>query len=153
MKVFSEKSRTVEKQRRKYGKPENKKETLERLKLEREKRENKIKMIQEIKNKNKDEFHFSYYSINKNMVKKISIDKEELKKMLKYVDSEILRCERILEERITKMNKNKHIVFTDDGENEEKIEPVKVSKTEYENYLEELIKKRSEIREKLSRLD
>ncbi|ELA42014.1 uncharacterized protein VICG_00861 [Vittaforma corneae ATCC 50505] len=154
MKVFSKNRRSVPETRKKYGKPETKKEALERLKKERESREARATMIREIQSRNKDEFYFSFYSLDKNMIKRTVITQDELTKILKYIDSEILRCERILEDMVRPKSRNMHIKFTGDKAIAEINEDPMVISTggEYEKYIQNLIEKRKEVVEKLRKL-
>lgn len=126
MKVFSSKNREIPKTRTKYGKPENKKEALERLKKEKELKREKEELIKEVKEKNKNEFYFSFYSMNKNMIKKTKLEKAELLKTLKYIDSEIVRCERII-------SKNKGIEQENTTEYEEYVAELKIKRRELFN--------------------
>lgn len=149
MKIFSEKKRNVPENRRKYGKPEDKKEARERLKKEAVDREKKLQMIEDIRNKNPDEFHFSYYSMNRSMTKRTVLDKEELKKILKYIDSEIKRCEKIIENTMKSRRINKHIRF-DESKAEESVSESNEDFSEYEEYVRNLKEKRSEIVDKIA---
>lgn len=152
MKKFSDIRRKVPSNRKKFGKPETKKEMLNRLKEERNIKENKSKIIKEIKEKNKDEFHFGFYSVNKNMIKKIEFTKDELKKTLKYVESEIKRVEGNLESNYKKEKINKKIIFSDSENEIIKFDNLKVTKNEYEKYVEELQNKKLEILEHLNKI-
>lgn len=139
MKVFSSKRRAVPEARRKYGTPETRGEMLERLRREREVRETKKRMASSVRTKNKDEFHFAYYSVGKSMVKKVGASLDELRKALRYVDSEILRCERKLQSGGAAV----------EGSN---TRPGVPSTKEFEEYVETLRKKRREISEKVASL-
>jgi len=152
MKFFSGKKRSIQATRRKYGSPENKKEALARLREEREKRELKASMLKSIREKNSDEFHFAYKSVGKSMVKKTNMKKDELKKMLKYIDCEIKRAENSIKSSFKNVRINKKTVFDENGQRDE-IKQTDVSKTEYESYLEELKAKRAEVIEMVSRED
>lgn len=146
MKVFSSKKRTVPDTRKKYGAPESKKEMLLRQKKERETRETKLRMVDDIRSKNKDEFHFSYHSVGKSMLKRVSISLDELKKTLKYVDCEILRCERKLESCFGSSGTNKHTKLSDS-----KIANILLENSrELEEYVEILKQKRGEVADKIS---
>lgn len=144
MKFFSEKKRSIQATRRKYGSPENKKEALARLREEREKRELKASMLKSIRGKNGDEFHFAYNSVSNSMVKRTNMKKDELKKMLKYIDCEIKRAENSIKSSFRSARINKKIVFDEKGQRDE-TKQTSVSKTEYESYLEELKTKRAEV--------
>lgn len=149
MKVFSNVCRDVPKHRRKFGKQETKKEMLLRLKEEREIKEKKNKLVKEVEEKNKDEFHFGYYSVNKNMTKKIEHTKDELKKTLKYVESEIKRVEKNVTISFKKEKLNNKVVFSDDGDQTFFPNTIKITKNEYEKYIEELKSKQLQIYELL----
>jgi hypothetical protein len=120
--------------RTKYGKVETRRELLERLKNDR----NEFNKIKEMKNtiesKNKNEFHFGYYSVEKNMlkIKKIKID--ELNKKLKLVDFEIKRSEKKIED----VQMNLKETFTKE-EMVEYLEKLKIKRKE----LIEMIKSRT----------
>ncbi|KAM0681762.1 hypothetical protein GINT2_000277 [Glugoides intestinalis] len=144
MKVFSDKKRKVIATRRKYGAPENKQEALERLKKEREAKEKKLEIIEQVKNKNKDEFHFAYYSLSKDMIKRTTMKKDDLKKLLKYADSEILRSERLLECKMRKERKNTHIKFdVTEDESYSKEDVSEQSVTDDESYSKEDVSEQS----------
>lgn len=145
MKVFSKIKREVPLQRRKYGKPETKQENLQRQKEERELRNKKIELLEGVEQNNKQEFHFAYHSMKNNLVKKIFYKKDELKKILKYVDCEINRVEEKTKNSMKFTNKSNKIVFSDDIKEKEEKQPSAIKKGEYEEYLEELILKRKEI--------
>lgn len=141
MKNLLSKKRSVPKERRKYGKPESKKDALIRLKEEKEIENKKKEMQSEIKNKNKDEFHFEYYSTERNMIRREKLTEEELKKTLKYIDSEIVRCERKLENYCRPL---KNVTKFTDESNEDEIED-----NEYVKYIKELKIKREVVYNKL----
>lgn len=107
------KKRAVPQLRTRYGRPENKKELLVRLDNERAQREKALELEKHAKERNKDEFHFAYYSTRPNMTKYVELSLDELTKQLRYIDSEILRSEDKLKTGISKANVNKHIRFDD----------------------------------------
>lgn len=146
MKVFSSKKRAVPETRRKYGAPESKKSMLLRQKKEREHREAKARMADDIRSKNRNEFHFSYHTVGKNMVKRVGISLDELRKTLKYVDSEILRCERKLQSSLSPLT-GKHTRLLDSGA-ASTLAKIPSSK-EFEEYIETLKQKRREIVDKI----
>lgn len=150
MKFFSESRRSVPTVRKKYGKPECKKDALQRLQKERNVREKKTEMKRDIEKRNKDEFHFLFYSHNKNMVRKTAVSVEELKKTLRYVNSEISRCRGVLE-RAIKPSAGTHTVFSDGSIVEVKTPEKKPQSSEYEEYISNLIEKRKEVVEMLSK--
>lgn len=137
MKVFSSRRRAVPEARKKYGRPESRSEMLQRQKGEREMREAKERMISSILSKNRNEFHFGYYSVGKNMVKRVDTSLDELRKTLKYVDSEILRCERKLQYGIA---------VSEDGLGSRSRIP---DSREFEEYVEALKKKRQKLAERI----
>lgn len=154
MRAFSRSRRGVPKARRKYGRPETKKDALERLRREREVREMKTSMIRDIRFKNKDEFHFSFYSVDKNMTRRTAVSQEELTRILRYIDSEILRCERILENAVRAKPNNRHIKFdVDEAVGEASEEPeITPTSNEYEEYIQDLMEKRKDVVGKLNKL-
>lgn len=131
--------------RQKYGEPETRKELMLRLKEERASLERRKTLSEQVKHRNKDEFHFGFYTVGKNMVKNKKLKIEELQKALKYVNCEIKRCENKIEAGMLFYN-DKHLVF---GSLKKKnlIEP---SNEELRNYVDELKAKRKEIVEKLN---
>lgn len=151
MKFFSETRRAVPNVRKKYGTPEKKKEALIRLKKEREVRERKSLMKKEIREKNKDEFHFSFHTLNKNMIKKTDLDEDQLKKTLRYAESEIARCKRILEMSM-KPSAGRHVKFSDGENHDVTVKSESPKQNEYEEYILELIEKTKEINTKINQL-
>ena len=127
--------------RAKYGKPESKQELMQRLKKERTDLESTKKLIEQIKSKNKNEFHFGFYSVNKNMVKITKLKLDEMKKALKYVDSEIKRVENKLETGMT-FNKKSHLIFDSKTAASSSIEP---TRDELSEYIDTLKEKRKEL--------
>ncbi len=75
--------------RKKYGAPESRKDLLLRLKDERELLDRKNELLDIVSRKNKNEFHFGFYSAGKSKV--VGSNLAALKKKLKRVDSEIAR--------------------------------------------------------------
>lgn len=116
--------------RAKYGKPETKQELLQRLKKEKLDLETKSKLTNQIENKNKNEFHFGFYSVNKNMVKVKKLKLDEMKRALKYIDSEIKRCENKIES-IMPFNKKKLIIFDSKIQVSADTEPTTEELTDY----------------------
>lgn len=127
--------------RAKYGKPETKQELLQRLKKEKLDLETKSKLTNQIENKNKNEFHFGFYSVNKNMVKVKKLKLDEMKRALKYIDSEIKRCENKIES-IMPFNKKELIIFDSKIQVSADTEPTTKELTDYIYTLKE---KRREI--------
>lgn len=169
------KKRGVPESRRKYGKPESKKELLARLSRERAEKERERQMVKQASLKNPSEFHFGFYSHKPGMLKSRSMSRDELTKMLRYVDCEIKRCNSVLQRGISKVRVNKHTRFADDGTPAESVcdegmhadtepahgesadtesdpaQPETEEQKTYEDYLRELREKRDEITAKLSK--
>lgn len=133
--------------RAKYGEPETRKDLMLRLKNERADLEKRKVLAEQIKSKNKDEFHFAFHNISKNMVKNKKLKLDELKKTLKYVDNEIKRCERKMEATMDNFN-DRHLIF--DGAVKIKKSLAEPSRSELKSYVEEMKSKRSEIVLKIS---
>lgn len=131
--------------RAKYGKPETRKELMQRLKNERADLETRKNLAEQVKSKNKDEFHFGFYSVNKNMVKTKKLKMEELKKALKYVDSEINRCENKIQSTMPFFRKQ-NLIFDSKVKSSSKEEP---TVEELSIYIEQMKEKRKEIVEKI----
>ncbi len=88
------KRRTVGELRKRFGKPERKCDMVDRLRNQ-NKRKNYIMELEDMdKNRNKNKFMFSYYS-NLKSANKLCF--EELRKILKSIDCEILRYEKKLQ--------------------------------------------------------
>lgn len=153
MKIFTQKKRSIPEARKKYGIPENKETSLKRQKREREERENRANMEKSVKEKNPEEYHFAYHSVNKNMVKKHYLTVDELKRILKYIDSEIIRIEAKIESFIKKPAINNKIVFSDGWPQIVENVSNNIEKHEYDLYLDELKTKRADIIEKLEARD
>lgn len=102
-----------------------------------------------MKNKSKDEFSFDYYSTLDNK-KKVKYSENELKLVLNYINHEIRRVEKVLIKN-PPLIKNKKFFFT-----EEEVFVSEIKKElnedfkEFEIYLENLIKKKREISNKLN---
>ncbi|KAI4292464.1 hypothetical protein PAPHI01_1738 [Pancytospora philotis] len=108
------KRRNVPESRQKYGAPSNKKETLSKLAEQRLEREKLRDLREKVASRNKNEFRYGYYSVDSNMRKNIAMDEDELKKLLRYVDYEIRKCEARQRET-TVRGLSKRTVFDDDG--------------------------------------
>lgn len=108
--------RTVPEARMKVGKPESKKELLARLASERAEQEKEKRLRASVAAKSSNEFHFEYYSMGPDMRKNVLMTKDELRKVLKYVDSEISRSENKQRCGISKARLNKHIKYNEAGD-------------------------------------
>jgi len=132
------KKRPLPENRKKYAAPETRKELIERLGKEKKLKRELAEMEEEVKKKNKNEFHFGYYSRNRSMVKKEKLTEDELKKKLKYVECEITKYKRKIRasnDAIEPLKKDNSAMAGGKGESIE----------EYRRYVEELENKRDEI--------
>lgn len=117
------KRRAVPEERKKYGAPEAKKELLTRLASERKEQEHLRELKEKVASKNGKEFRFGYYTVKSDMRKNVAMCEDDLKKLLKYVDSEIKRCEaRIQHAGVAKVQMSKHIKFDSSDDNDSKAE-------------------------------
>lgn len=157
---------------KKRSSPENKHQMTSRLIAEREILKKKKDFATAVKEKNPDAFHFEYYSYDKNMKKKLNLSKEDLKKHLKFVESEIVRCNRKLENIFNNKIIGKKIIFdssedaqiNDSTHKDKKINDANSEDSQifnnseceekmiYEKYIQELKDKRGEILNKLDNL-
>ncbi|ORD97874.1 hypothetical protein HERIO_271 [Hepatospora eriocheir] len=133
----------------KLKKYETKSDALTRLKDIKELNNKLNDLTEEMKNKSKDEFSFDYYSTLDNK-KKVKYSENELKLVLNYINHEIRRVEKVLIKN-PPLIKNKKFFFT-----EEEVFVSEIKKElnedfkEFEIYLENLIKKKREISNKLN---
>lgn len=139
----TKKQRSIPENRKKYGKPETRKEALKRLQTIREAAEKKVEIQRKIEKKNKDEFYFAFYSLDKSLVRKKEMGREELLKAIRYIDREIRRSENILKETVLPK-------FVGRPECRDKSEKEKHQR-EYEEYIEQLVAKRQEAVGKLAK--
>lgn len=137
--------------------PETRKEALARLGRENEERAELKRMRKLAKSRNKNEFHFEFYSVDKNMRKKIKMDADDLRKTLRFIDREIKRSRKIVEESVARSGPSKHVRFTEDGEAAIDVDDSKTQRAstdnEYERYISELKEKRKEVVERLNEIE
>lgn len=138
--------RETSESRRKYGKRETSDERVQRLHAVKELKLEQTKLKKEAQNKNPDSFFYDFYSVGKNLVKEKKLGLDDLKRTKRYVESEIRRCEKKIEDSMTPSQSSKHIRFTDDGEIVEA--PARVSnknKSEFADYIDEMKNKLVEL--------
>lgn len=112
------KRRPVTDLRKKFGKPEAKSELITRLRAEKATKNEIVHLEDAVKNRNKNKFGFSYYTRTKGSEK---LCFEELRKILKSIDAEIMRYEKKLQSCMLPSVESKHIVFDTRDEDSESI--------------------------------
>lgn len=100
---------------------ESREEARQRLLEIKKIREQRIEKESSVRERNRDEFHFKYYSIRSDMVQQVQLTLDDLRKTLRYVENEIIRAERKIQSAMVRkchQNSHQHVLFSDSSAEE-----------------------------------